>query len=199
MMKSIRLKLAVLVLSVFLAGGTVISTPAHASDPFLGDIVMVGFRFEPRGYMFCNGQLLEISQYQALFSLLGTTYGGNGRTTFALPDLRGRMAIHTGPGYVVGQKLGEETVTLTQNQLGGHTHHVKAATSLEGDSETPEDNAMGWDLNENQFSTQVPDITMKTGLVKPAGSASPESHNNMPPYLAINYCIAVTGAYPSRN
>lgn len=165
------------------------------SDPFLGEIRMMANNFAPRNWAYCSGQLLSISQNTALFSLLGTTYGGDGRTSFALPDLRGRVPIHEGsgvglPSYSLGQRGGEETVTLNVNQLPAHSHTVRADTN--NTQQSPFDHYIG----------QLPFESSANGVM---GSESiglvggGQSHQNMQPFLTIGFCIALAGIYPSRN
>jgi microcystin-dependent protein len=160
------------------------------SDPFIGEIRMFGGNFAPRGWALCDGQLLAISNNQALFSILGTTYGGDGRTTFGLPDLRGRFALHsgTGPGLSsrrLGDDGGAEQVTLSETEMPGHTHGATVAGS-------------GQTIRTLRFfgqETTVPEQT--TGSTGPAGGDQP--HDNMPPFQAVNFIIALQGIFPSRN
>ncbi len=173
--------------------------------PYLGQISAFGFNFAPLGWMQCNGQLLSISQYSALFSLLGTTYGGNGTTTFALPDLRGRTGLNQGQGpglsnYVMGQASGSETVTLLVTQLPAHTHIVGASTATVGASPTNSVCAPAVASSDgspvNMYDT-TPSDTMAPGMLTQAGGSQP--HQNMQPFLVINWCIAMEGIFPSRN
>jgi len=172
------------------------------SEPFIGQIMTVGFNFAPRGWALCNGQLLSISQNTALFSLLGTTYGGNGQTTFALPDLRGRMPVHQGQGpglsnRVMGEASGQETVTLLTAQMPQHTHMVNAQSSP-GNSTNPTNNYPATSsARDNIYSNAMPNATMNPGEIGVAGGSQP--HDNMPPYLVINFIIALEGIYPSRS
>lgn len=168
------------------------------SEPFLGQIQAFGFNFAPRGWATCDGQILSIAQNTALFSLLGTTYGGNGQTTFALPDLRGRVSLHQGqgPGLTprsLGEVSGSETVTLISSQMPQHNHIVNANTGA------PVDNLPGGQLLASTaiYTTAGPDATMNPQMIGPAGGGQP--HNNMQPYLVINWCIALEGIFPSRN
>jgi microcystin-dependent protein len=171
------------------------------SEPFIGEIKMVGFNFAPRGYAQCNGQILPIAQNTALFSLLGTTYGGNGQTTFALPDLRSRIPIHTGQGpglsnYSLGQASGTETVTLTANQLPPHNHTVNASTTAT--SKNPTNNVPAvTGAGSSYADAPSPSTTMNAGMVTGGGSGQP--HDNVQPYLCINFVIALEGIFPSRN
>lgn len=191
----------------------VVQSTASASEPFLGEIKMVGFNFAPRGYAFCDGQILAISQYSALFALLGTTYGGDGRTTFGLPDLKGRVAIHpgTGPGLSTkrwGDKGGYETNTLAVSNLPSHTHSATAAavvnaTNSRGNAETPENNTWAQKMRDKDYSTSAPDVEMHPDLVDVtvtvANTGGETPVNNMQPYLCIYHVIALQGLFPSRN
>ena len=172
-------------------------------DPFIGQIQAFGFNFAPRGWALCNGQLLPISQNQALFSLLGTTYGGDGRSTFGLPDLRGRVPIHSGkgPGLTsrqLGQEAGAETTTLNINQIPSHSHSVVIRALEEGNSGDPE----GKLIAGNGLSSFGSDNSSTLKNLKPIDSSNTganQSHNNMQPYLCINFCIALQGIFPSRS
>jgi len=171
------------------------------TTPFLGEIKMVGFNFAPRGYALCNGQILSIAQNTALFSLLGTMYGGNGQTTFALPDLRGRVPIHQGQGpglssYTIGQQSGVETVTLSTPQLPPHNHTVNASSAA--DSKNPSGNVPGvTGAGSSYSSTPTPGVVMNAGMVTGGGGGQP--HENRQPSLCINVVIALEGIFPSRN
>ncbi len=172
------------------------------SEPFLGEIRVFPYNFAPRGWANCDGQLLSISQYSALFSLLGTTYGGDGRTTFALPDLRGRFMTHegTGPGlspYRLGQKGGAESVTLTIAQMPSHNHTMHGETTI-ADSKNPT-NKMLAGTPSDTYATQQPadDVTMAAESIGSAGGG--QSFGIISPYLALRICIALMGVFPSRN
>lgn len=182
-------------------------------EPFLGQIQPFGFNFAPRGWAFCDGQLLPISQNTALFSLLGTIYGGDGRTTFALPDLRGRVAVQQGHGpglssYRIGQRGGGEQNYLTVAQLPAHNHtgtgtinaYFQPPTGF-GNQPTPVNNTLSAVAGENQYSDQAPNVAMKAGGVSVTtnntGGNIPV--NNIQPYLAISWCIALVGVFPSRS
>lgn len=174
------------------------------ADPFVAEIRIFPFNFAPRGWAFCDGQLLPISQNTALFSLLGTTYGGDGRTTFALPNLQGSASMHPGQGpglslYSLGETGGSETVTLLQSEIPSHTHTMRANNS-DGISPTPVANvssAPGADRDIFWYKAGPPNATMKPNAVGVAGGGQP--HNNMMPYLTLNYCIALQGIYPPRS
>lgn len=167
------------------------------SEPFIGQIIMFGGNFAPRGWALCDGQILPISQNTALFSILGTTYGGDGRTTFALPDLRGRVPIHAGSGpglssYQLGEKGGVERVTLTVQELPSHSHQPRA-NAQDANSDDP-DGAFSAVANENIYSN-----TSNVSMSATTNTGGSQPHENRPPYLAINYIIALVGIFPSRN
>lgn len=168
-------------------------------DPYIGQIIPFTGNFAPRGWALCDGQLLPISQNQALFSILGTTYGGDGRTTFALPDLRGRLPVHPGhgPGLSVrtlGQRAGSETVTLTANQLPSHSHDV-SCTNGRGDKPNPPTNVFAGDPDK-PYSSSGTDSMKTTMLTKTGGGGA---HDNVAPFLCVNYIIALVGTFPSRS
>jgi microcystin-dependent protein len=179
-------------------------------EPFIGQILMVGFNFAPRGWAFCQGQLLPISQNTALFSLLGTTYGGDGRTTFALPDLRGRAAIGYGqgpglPNYSWGQKIGQESHTLTLQEMPSHSHGLNGSTAS-GTSNDPTGKVLAVNtVVPERGATPVPANGYASGSASAAMGASISNaggnlpHNNMQPSIAMNYVIALVGLFPSRN
>ncbi len=203
------------------AGGLAVAMPgaipeAEASIPFIAEIQYLPYNFAPRGWAFCDGQLLPVAQNTALFSLLGTTYGGDGRTTFGLPDMRGRLLMHPGNGpglsqHRLGERGGTETVTLTLNQIFSHSHLVTAPTSITSEilvsnspanTALPNGNSIGVGFART-FSTQIPDVQMhsdsisfndETGTIGGGGA-----HNNLPPYLVVNCNIALVGVFPSRN
>lgn len=170
------------------------------SEPFLAEIRIVGFNFAPRGWAFCDGQILPINQNQSLYSLLGTTYGGDGRSSFALPELRGRTPVHKGDGYNLGQRGGQETVTLTTAEIATHTHSLKA-TSNPGEGRNPLGAAMladpqGSDLIYGNY-TLADRTTLHSNTISNAGGG--QAHTNMQPFLTLSYCIALQGLFPSRN
>jgi microcystin-dependent protein len=163
------------------------------SEPFLGEIRMLAFGFAPRGWAQCNGQLLPINQNQALFSIMGTTYGGNGQTTFALPDLRGRTPISFSAAHTLGERAGEEAHTVTINEMPAHNHLVRGATTA-ADTASP---AGSFSAPLGGAFASAPNAAMSPGAVTNAGGSQP--HLNMGPYLVINFCIALQGLFPSRN
>ena len=170
-------------------------------DPFVGEIRMFGGNFAPQGWALCNGQLLPIAQNQALFAIIGTFYGGNGTSNFALPNLQGRVPIHQGAGsglspYTIGQSGGTEDVTLLVTQMPAHSHTVKAANNA-GGSLTPGGNYLGQDQNQQaSIYSGTSDTTMNPQMIAAAGGSLP--HTNIQPYLCINFIIALTGIFPSR-
>lgn len=166
------------------------------SEPFLAEIRIVGFNFAPRGWAFCDGQILPINQNQSLYSLLGTTYGGDGRTSFALPDLRGRTPIHVGDGHTLGQKSGAETVTLTAAEIAAHTHTARANSGTVNVG--PVQGATWAQAVDNLYSNPTAPLSaMRSGALANAGGG--QAHNNMQPYLTLSFCIALQGLFPSRN
>ena len=170
------------------------------AQPFIGEIRIFSFNFPPRGWATCSGQLLAISQNQALFSILGTTFGGDGRVTFALPDLRGRTPVHAvGGTTVLGQQGGVEAVALSANQLPAHTHGVNASGGL-ATATTPAGNVMAAKarFGADVYTTAAADTLLAPGAVGAAG-ATGQAHDNMQPSLVMNPCIALFGVFPSRN
>jgi microcystin-dependent protein len=170
------------------------------ADPFLGQISIFSFAFAPKGWAFCNGQILSIAQNTALFSLLGTTYGGDGITTFALPNLQGRAAISSGQGpglspYTLGQVGGEAAHTLTVTEMPSHTHGAQPASDTTQMS--PQANYWAPNINGNATYSATSTGTMSVNAVANAGGSQP--HPNQQPSLAINFCIALVGIFPSRN
>ena len=168
------------------------------SEPFLGEIRMFAGTFAPRGWALCDGQLMAISQNDALFSLVGTYYGGDGRTTFALPDLRGRFPLHQGNTHSLGQKSGNETVILNANHLPSHSHSLRYNDDR-ADVTSPAGNSLAASAaGDRQYAGQSsPVANMHTNAVAPSGGT--QAHNNMPPFLCIHFIIALMGVYPSRS
>jgi microcystin-dependent protein len=190
------------------------------STPFLGMIIIVPYNFAPKGWAFCDGQLIAITQNTALFSLLGTTYGGNGQTTFALPDLRGRVPIHVGQGpglspFLLGQTGGIESVTLTTNQMPIHTHAITlgtlaAAANVKtgpGNAQSPVGNVLAGEAAgvTATYGSAAPDALMRAGAVSLTGTPTAanagggQPFDNHQPYLTFSFVIALQGIFPSRN
>ncbi|PPD42641.1 MAG: phage tail protein [Methylobacter sp.] len=166
-------------------------------NPFIGQISLFSGNFAPKGWMLCAGQLLGIAQNQALFSILGTTYGGNGIQTFALPDLRGRAVLGNGSGYVEGEASGSEQVTILISNLPPHTHAL-SGTDVTASSTSADAGAFGAGSGANIYATGgIPNTTMAPGAVGTAGGSQPVGIRN--PYLVLSYIIAVRGIFPSRN
>ena len=171
-------------------------------QPYLGQITLVAFNFAPVGWAFCNGQLLAIDQNSALFALIGTTYGGDGQTTFALPDLRSRIPLHQGQGsglsnYTIGQSGGSEQVTLTSNQVPSHTHQAQCFTTA-SNSQSPINGIWAQATNDKPYKVgEVGTANMAPGAIGPAGGNQP--HPNLMAYQALNYIIALEGIFPSQN
>lgn len=171
------------------------------ADPFVGEIKMFAGNFAPQGWAFCDGQLLAVSQNAALFSLLGTIYGGDGRTTFALPDLRGRVPIHqgSGPGLStrqLGSKSGSETVTVTTNQLPGHDHGVMASAAP-GAAGNPAGGVPAESPSVDLYIEEGATVPMNAAAVSNTGGN--QAHPNIQPFLCIHFVIAIFGVYPSRS
>lgn len=170
-------------------------------DPFVAEIRIFPFNFAPKGWAFCNGQLLPISQNTALFSLLGTTYGGDGRSNFALPDLQGRASMHPGQGpglslHDLGEADGVETVTLLQSEMPAHSHALSASVRP-ADSLNPATLAPGTGNNIYVAAAGATRTPMSNQALAPVGGGLP--HNNMQPYLTLNFCIALQGVFPPRS
>jgi microcystin-dependent protein len=172
------------------------------SDPFVAEIRIFGFNFAPKGWAFCNGQLLPISQNTALFSLLGTTYGGDGKSTFALPDLQGEAPMHPGQGpglslHDLGESGGSESVTLLTSETPVHNHSFRGTNQL-GDTPTPNNATLARPGTVLTYQTGAANlVTMDPTSLGIMGSGLP--HNNMQPYLTLNFCIALQGVFPSRS
>lgn len=170
------------------------------ADPFVAEIRVFPFNFPPRGWAFCDGQLLAISQNTALFSLLGTTYGGNGKSNFALPDLQGRSPMHPGQGpglslHDLGESGGSDTVTLLESEMPSHAHAVQASYA-DGTSQTPVNELLATGVGIGQFGAPSPLTALNPAAIGPAGGNQP--HNNLQPYLTLYFCIALQGIFPPR-
>lgn len=170
------------------------------SQPFVGEIRMFAGNFPPNGWEFCSGQLMSIAENDTLYNLIGTTYGGDGQVTFGLPDLRGRLPVHQGTGggatYLQGEKGGVEAVTLTTQQIPGHTHPLLCTTTV-GNLPGPE-NALPAECSTGSiYQSSAPSPSMAAASVSPAGGSQP--HDNLQPFLCVNYIISLYGIYPSQN
>lgn len=165
------------------------------AEPFLSEIRIFSFNFPPKGWAFCNGQLLPINQNQALFSLLGTTYGGDGRVNFALPNLRGNVPIHMGNGFTLGQRGGQPAHTVTMSEMPAHTHSVNVNTTTTGRVNIPTNNYPA-DSSPSNTYVASPNTTFAPQVVSLIGGSQP--HNNMQPSLVLNMCIALQGIFPSQ-
>src|SRR5262245_41808374 len=164
------------------------------SEPFLGEIKIISWNFPPKGWTFCNGQLLPINQNQALFSILGTTYGGDGRTTFGLPNLQGRIPVHVGNGITLGERGGETAHTLNISELSAHTH---TPTGSQTDPPTSPGAAGNlWSGSSSKPYATAFTATMNPACILPVGGSQP--HENMSPYLVLNFIIALQGIFPSQ-
>ena len=165
------------------------------SQPFIGEIRMFGGNFAPVGWAFCNGALMAIDQNDALFNLIGTTYGGDGQTTFALPDLQSRVPIHTGPGFALGQSGGVESVTLTTSQIPAHSH-VPACNSNPGNLGDPTGGVWAQPGTGTDYSDAAPSLIMDPAAIGSSGGSQP--HDNMVPFLVINFILSLFGVFPSQ-
>ncbi|MFL6335781.1 MAG: phage tail protein [Pyrinomonadaceae bacterium] len=166
------------------------------STPFMGEIKIISWNYAPKGWAFCNGQFLPINQNQALFSLLGTMYGGNGQTTFALPDFRGKVPIHIGSGHTQGEAAGQYAHTLTISEMPAHTHFLQATNDV-GTDPNPNDTVI---LSKSVANTYGPPSSlsgMNPAIIGNVGGSQP--HNNTQPYLVLNFIIALQGIFPSQN
>ena len=197
-----KLYIVLLLLTIGMAKGY------SQSEQYLGEIRMVSSNFAPKGWALCDGQLLQIAQNQALFSLLGTTYGGDGRTTFALPDLRGRVAMDEGNGHTQGERGGEQMHTLVSGELPAHNHLlsnvvvVDSCSSVPGTKDTPSGNFVAKNsARGNEFSTKSngtsPIVILPATTMSNTGGSQP--HSNMEPYTVVNFIIALQGVFPSQN
>jgi microcystin-dependent protein len=167
------------------------------SEPFLSEIKLVSFNFPPKGWALCNGQLMPINQNQALFALLGTTYGGNGQTNFALPNLRGKLPIHVGSGHTLGESAGSTAVTLNMQQLPQHLHPLNATTNTATTNAPSPTVVLANSAATTLYNPPTALEAMAPNAVTNAGGSQP--HNNMMPYLVLNFIIALQGIFPSPN
>ena len=178
-----------------------ISGDIAMAEPFMSEIRLMSFSFAPKGWALCNGQFLPINQNQALFSLLGTTYGGNGQTTFALPDLRGRVPIHVGGGHFLGERAGESAHTLTISEIPTHVHLLQASNAG-GNATNPNFGGTGYVLAAEPGNPYSPGFTPAAVAFNPGtvqNNGGSQAHQNMQPFLTLNYCIALAGIFPSPN
>lgn len=187
-----------------LLGAGVSPTSARAGvDPFIGELMLFGGSFCPRGWAEADGQLVNVASNEALFSIYGTLYGGDGRTTFGLPDLRGRVPLHTGRGpglsnRVQGSRGGQEAVTLTESEIASHAHALVGTPEV-ATERTPGGKLLASKERISQYSSTQPGtlVELAPESIAPAGGSQP--HDNMPPYLTLRWCVALTGVFPSRN
>jgi microcystin-dependent protein len=164
------------------------------AQPYIGEIRMFAGNFAPAGWMFCEGQLLPISENEVLFQLIGTTYGGDGESTFALPDLRGRIPLHQGNGFMLAETGGAETITLTVNQIPAHRHRF-VGTSAAAASRDPANNTFAV-AAANVYTDQANPVALSSQAISPLGGSQP--HDNMQPYLCVNFIISLFGIFPSQ-
>lgn len=165
------------------------------SSPFIGEIRMFGGNFAPVGWAFCNGALIPISENDALFNLIGTTYGGDGQETFALPNLQSRIPVHVGPGFALGQSGGTESVTLTTSQIPAHSH-VPQCNSGNGNQTSPGGGVWALPSTGTDYSDVAPSLTMDPAALQSSGGSQP--HDNMVPFLAVNFILSLFGIFPSQ-
>ena len=166
------------------------------ASPFMSEIRIMSFNFAPQGWAQCNGQLLPINQNQALFSLLGTTYGGNGQTNFGLPDLRGRVPIHVGQGHTLGERAGTASVTITQSSLPQHLHFAQGTSNNTGNVATAL-GALLASLGSTVYAPPAALVALDPSSITNVGGSQP--HENRQPYTVLNFCIALSGIFPSQN
>jgi len=165
------------------------------AQPYVGEIRMFAGNFAPAGWMFCEGQLLPISENETLFNLIGTTYGGDGESTFALPDLRGRVPIHMGNGFILAETGGVEDVTLTVSQIPSHSHPLVASSSAVGLQTNPTGNVVAQSTQARQYIDDVPNVNLAVQVVGSDGGSQP--HTNFQPYLCVDFIISLFGIFPS--
>ncbi len=164
------------------------------AQPYVGEIRMFGGNFAPAGWIFCEGQLLPISENEALFQLIGTTFGGDGQETFGIPDLRGRIPIHQGSGFQLGETGGAEEITLTVNQIPQHTHPLLASAAL-GSATAPANNMLAGSGSIDMYRETSPSVGLVPSAIGPAGGSQP--HTNFQPYLCVNFILSLFGIFPS--
>lgn len=163
------------------------------AQPYVGEVRMFAGNFAPAGWMFCEGQLLPISENEILFQLIGTTYGGDGQSTFALPDMRGRLPIHQGDGFILAETGGAETATLTQSQIPSHSHAFQSSAQAAGER-LPSDAVLAQALS-NIYINDAPSVALHAATIGPTGGSQP--HSNLQPYLCVNFIISLFGIFPS--
>ena len=167
------------------------------AEPFIGEIRLMSFGFAPRGWALCNGQLLPINQNQALFSLLGTTFGGDGRVNFALPDFRGRVPIHVGGGHTVGERAGEQAHTVSIAELPTHIHSANASVNVSSTASPSNTTVVAQSAGANLYGAASSNlVAMSPGVISNVGGS--QAHLNMQPFLTISFCVALQGIFPSR-
>jgi microcystin-dependent protein len=166
------------------------------AQPYVGEIRIFAGNFAPAGWMFCEGQLQAISDYETLFNLIGTTYGGDGQETFALPDLRGRVPVHQGNGFTLAETGGVEDVTLTVNQLPAHTHPLVAVGDATGAFTSPAGNVLAQSFNVTPYINDAPTASLNAGAIAGVGGSQP--HANFQPYLCVDFIISLFGIFPSQ-
>ena len=163
------------------------------AQPYVGEIRMFAGNFAPAGWMFCEGQLMPISEYETLFNLIGTTYGGDGQSTFALPGLRGRIPIHMGNGFILAETGGAESITLTSSQIPSHSHAMLASTDVPSQA-NPQSNVTGQAATK-LYRSGNPSVLLNPGAIGPVGGSQP--HDNFQPYLCVDFIISLFGIFPS--
>jgi microcystin-dependent protein len=166
------------------------------AQPYVGEIRMFAGNFAPAGWMFCEGQLLPISEYETLFNLIGTTYGGDGQSTFALPDLRGRVPVHQGNGFTLAETGGVEEVTVTVPQIPAHAHALLAVGDQRGSQANPAGNLLAQSFNVTPFINDAPTGAMNAAAITSIGGSQP--HTNLQPYLCVDFILSLFGIFPSQ-
>lgn len=166
------------------------------AQPYVGEIRMFAGNFAPAGWMFCEGQLLPISENETLFQLIGTTYGGDGESTFALPDMRGRLPIHQGNGFILAETGGAEEITLSANQIPAHTHNLKATKDLPNTGNPAKAYLSNTPIGHKTYSNAAPDVQLKNDTINFTGGNQP--HTNFQPYLCVSFIISLFGIFPNQ-